>query len=85
MMRLGGGRSRESDYVPSRVIHKTQHNTHNYYMKSIRPFVPLITMIIIFLSLSACKSSKTSCDAYGELKKQHDAYHREPVQKNVAR
>ncbi len=25
MMRIGGGRSRESDYVPSRVIHKTQH------------------------------------------------------------
>lgn len=57
-------------------------------MKSIRAFVPLIPMIIIFLSLSACKSSKSSkthCDAYGELKQQHDAYHREPVKNDVAR
>ncbi len=38
-----------------------------------------ILFISILILLGSCKTSKTHCDAYGELKQQHDAYHSEPV------
>lgn len=49
------------------------------------PFSFMVTLLFALISyvsimlMSSCKSSKTHCDAYGDLKRQHDAYHGKEV------
>lgn len=39
----------------------------------------LVAMFTLLIAITSCKSTKTNCDAYGDLKKQHDAYHGKSV------
>lgn len=65
----------ESYYVPSLVIHKiNKKHMKNSDLTPIDSSYFLVAMFTLLIAITSCKSTKTNCDAYGDLKKQHDAY-----------